>query len=117
MLFWAAVLRPIWASIFIETASPALSSAGETTFEPDDKRARDLLSCVEDCMSRFALLWADRLVLMTIITLSVSRLLFKEALILRSVLAAGAHLRAVHHLIPPTVSGCRLPIPLSRDAM
>jgi len=57
----------------METARPALSSAGEVTFEPDDKRARDLLSIEEDCMSRFALLCADRLVLMTIITLSVSR--------------------------------------------
>jgi len=68
-------------------------------------------------MSRFALLCADRLVLMTIITLSVSRLLFKEALILRDVLAAGVHLRAAHRLIPPVISGCRLPILLSLDAM
>jgi hypothetical protein len=32
----------------METAKPALSSAGEVIFEPEDKRASDLLSCWED---------------------------------------------------------------------
>jgi hypothetical protein len=55
-LLLAASIRAISADSFIETARPALSSAGEVIFEPEDKRARDLLSCDEDCMSRLALL-------------------------------------------------------------
>ncbi|MFO1475825.1 MAG: hypothetical protein U1F98_04145 [Verrucomicrobiota bacterium] len=43
-------MRAIWALSFIDTASPALSSAGEVIFEPEDKRARDLPSArSEDC--------------------------------------------------------------------
>src|SRR5215831_3466766 len=71
-LLEAAVTRPIWETSCTETARPALSSAGETTFEPEDKRARDWLSMPVDCMSSWALFRAARFVLMTI-TLSMSR--------------------------------------------
>jgi hypothetical protein len=50
-LFIAAVLRPIWAVKFIETARPALSSAGEFTFEPEDKRASEALNIELDLPS------------------------------------------------------------------
>jgi hypothetical protein len=43
-LLVAASTRPIWAFNFIETANPALSSAGEVIFDPDERRARDLLN-------------------------------------------------------------------------
>jgi hypothetical protein len=47
---------------------------------------------------------------MTIITLFRESLqLVTGALIFRSVLAAGAHLRAEHRFFPPAVSGYRLP--------
>jgi hypothetical protein len=62
----AAELRPIWAVKFIETAKPALSSAGETTFEPEDKRASEALNLELDCPSNCAVACADVLVLMTI---------------------------------------------------
>src|SRR6185312_17298432 len=48
-------------------------------------------------MSMFALLCADRLVLMTIITLFRESPRFKGALIFRSVHAARVHLRAAHN--------------------
>jgi hypothetical protein len=54
-LFVAPSMRDICAVNFIETASPALSSAGEVIFEPEDKRARDWLSIWEDPMSSWAL--------------------------------------------------------------
>jgi hypothetical protein len=41
-------MRAIWALSFIETAKPALSSAGETIFDPDDKRASDWLNMALD---------------------------------------------------------------------
>src|SRR5438477_12536112 len=66
MLFWAAVLRPICAVRFIETARPALSSDGETTFEPEDRRASDLLNIALELPSKLAVVCADVLVLMTI---------------------------------------------------
>ena len=65
-LFDAASMRAICAFNFIETAKPALSSAGEVIFEPDDNRASDWLNLVEDCMSSVALPCADRFVLITI---------------------------------------------------
>jgi hypothetical protein len=66
MLFMAAVLRPICAVKRIETAKPALSSDGEVTFEPEDKRASDLLNLELEAPSRLAVVCADVLVLMTI---------------------------------------------------
>src|ERR1039457_923891 len=65
-LLEAPSMRAIWAFSFIETASPALSSAGEVIREPEDNRASDWLNMEEECMSRVALLCADRFVLMTI---------------------------------------------------
>jgi hypothetical protein len=59
-------MRAIWAFNFIETANPALSSAGEVIFEPEDKRARDLLNMALDCPSNVALDCADVFVFMTI---------------------------------------------------
>jgi len=50
----------------METAKPALSSDGEVTFEPEDKRASDLLNLELDAPSRLAVVCADVLVLMTI---------------------------------------------------
>jgi hypothetical protein len=41
---------------FIDTANPALSSSGDVILEPEDSLDNDLLSCVEDCMSKLALL-------------------------------------------------------------
>jgi hypothetical protein len=72
MLLAAAVLFPISATRFIDTARPALSSAGELIFEPEDKRERDALKAAEDFCSNDAVESADVFVLITI-TLSVSR--------------------------------------------
>ncbi len=57
----------------MDTARPALSSAGEVIFEPDDKRCKDAFKLLWDCISSVAAFCADRFVLMTITTLSVSR--------------------------------------------
>jgi hypothetical protein len=65
-LFEAALMRDIWAVNFIETARPALSSAGEVIFEPDDKRSKEVLKLVCDCISSVAAFCADRFVLITI---------------------------------------------------
>jgi hypothetical protein len=65
-------MRAIWAFNFIETARPALSSSGEVIFEPDDRRARDLLNIVLEAWSNVALDCADVFVLMTILTPSMS---------------------------------------------
>src|SRR5450432_4587996 len=65
-LFEAAVIRDICAFNFIETAKPALSSAGEVIFEPEDSRCRDWLKLLWDCISSVAAFCADRFVLMTI---------------------------------------------------
>jgi hypothetical protein len=59
-------LRPICAVKRIETAKPAESSDGETTFEPEDKRASDWLNLLLDMPSKLAVVCADVLVLMTI---------------------------------------------------
>src|ERR1039458_9228371 len=40
-LLCAALVREIWALNFIETPRPALSSAGEVIFDPEDNRASD----------------------------------------------------------------------------
>jgi hypothetical protein len=50
----------------METASPAASSSGLTSFDPDDKRAKDLDSRLVDSESKRALLCAEVFVLMTI---------------------------------------------------
>jgi hypothetical protein len=50
----------------METANPAESSEGEITFEPEDKRASDLLRFELDVPSKLAVCCADVLVLMTI---------------------------------------------------
>jgi hypothetical protein len=57
----------------METAKPALSSAGEVTFEPEDKRASDWLNMALDWASNVAVDCADMFVFITILTLSVSR--------------------------------------------
>jgi hypothetical protein len=73
MLFDAAVFSPCWATRLIETAKPALSSDGELTFEPDDNWASELLNIELDFARYWAVDCADRFVLITIYTLSVSR--------------------------------------------
>jgi hypothetical protein len=50
----------------METARPALSSAGEVIFEPEDNRANDWLNIVLDWLSKVALDSADVFVLITI---------------------------------------------------
>src|SRR5580693_6211276 len=65
-LFEAAVMRDICAVNFIETARPALSSAGEVIFEPEDRRSKEALKLLWDCISSVAAFCADRFVLMTI---------------------------------------------------
>jgi hypothetical protein len=55
-LVLVALIRLICASKRMDTARPAASSSGETIFEPDDKRASDLLSMEEESESRRALL-------------------------------------------------------------
>src|SRR5579885_1164475 len=65
-------MRDIWAFNFMETARPALSSAGEVIFEPDERRCKDALRFAWECISSVAAFCADRLVLITIYTLSVS---------------------------------------------
>src|SRR5215212_2871382 len=64
----AALMRLICASKRVETARPAASSSGETIFEPEDKRASDLLSIEEDSASKRELACADVFVLITILT-------------------------------------------------
>ncbi|MFO1475823.1 MAG: hypothetical protein U1F98_04125 [Verrucomicrobiota bacterium] len=71
-LFDAASMRDICAFNFIETARPALSSAGEVIFEPEDSLARDLLNSELEAPSKPALVCADMFVLMTILTPSMS---------------------------------------------
>jgi hypothetical protein len=71
-LLLAASMRAIYAFNFIDTARPALSSAGEVIFEPDERRARDLLNMLLDALSNVALDCADVFVLMTILTPSMS---------------------------------------------
>jgi len=56
----------------MDTAKPALSSAGEVIFEPEDKRARDLLNSELDWLSSCALVCADMFVFITILTPSLS---------------------------------------------
>ena len=65
-LFFVAVMRLTCASNRMDTARPAASSSGETIFDPDDKRARDLFNIEVDSESKRALLWADTFVLITI---------------------------------------------------
>src|SRR6187401_2496619 len=65
-LVFVAEMRLICASKRIDTARPAASSSGDTIFEPEDKRASDLLSIEEDSESKRALLCAEMLVLITI---------------------------------------------------
>src|SRR3990172_9534651 len=60
-------MRLIWASKRMDTARPATSSSGETIFDPDERRASDLLNNALDSESNRALLCADTLVLMTIL--------------------------------------------------
>jgi len=66
MMFDAAVFSPYSATKFIETAKPALSSAGEVIFEPEDKRASDWLNMELDWASNVAVDCADMFVLITI---------------------------------------------------
>src|SRR6185436_622383 len=54
-LLLAALMRLICASKRVATAKPAASSSGETIFEPEDKRARDLARADEDSPSKRAL--------------------------------------------------------------
>lgn len=50
----------------MDTANPAASSSGETIFDPEESRAKDLASNAEDSERSRAPLFADVLVLMTI---------------------------------------------------
>src|SRR5581483_1601259 len=93
-LLVAPSMRDISAVNFIETAKPALSSAGEVIFEPEDKRASDWLNMVDECSNSEALLCADRLVLMTI-TLSVSSP--RRAFVARHPCRVRAGSRAARH--------------------
>jgi hypothetical protein len=70
----------------MDTAKPALSSAGEVIFEPEDSSSKDVLKLELDCSRYWAVRSADMFVLITI-THSVSRP--RRALILRDVHAAG----------------------------
>lgn len=65
-------MRAIWEFNFIDTARPALSSAGEVIFEPEDKRERDLLNSALDWPNSCALVSADMFVFITILTPSLS---------------------------------------------
>src|SRR5688500_12681298 len=65
-------MRLICASKRNETAKPAASSSGETSFEPDERRANDFASIALDSPSKRALLWADIFVLITIRLLPLS---------------------------------------------
>jgi len=52
---------------FIETAKPALSSAGEVIFDPEDKRASEALNLELDCPNNCAVDCADMFVFITIL--------------------------------------------------
>jgi hypothetical protein len=56
----------------MDTARPALSSAGEVILEPEDKRERDLLNSELDWLNSCALVCADMFVFITILTPSLS---------------------------------------------
>src|ERR1700723_2945229 len=66
MLLDAAVFSPSWATKLRETARPALSSAGEVIFEPEDKRASDCCSAALDWLNSVAVFIAAVFVLTTI---------------------------------------------------
>jgi hypothetical protein len=59
-------LSPICSVRFIDTASPALSSAGEFTFDPEDSSSSDLLNAALDFSSNDAVCSADVFVFITI---------------------------------------------------
>ena len=67
MLLDAAVFSPSWDTRFIDTAKPALSSAGDVIFEPEDNRASDWLSMSLDCVNSEAVFSADVFVLITML--------------------------------------------------
>lgn len=56
----------------METASPAVSPSGEVTFEPDDNRANDFASRLDDSERNCELLEVDTFVLITIMEPSLS---------------------------------------------
>ena len=101
-LFVAASMRDNCAFNFIETANPALSSAGEVIFDPEDRRASDWLKLVEDCIRSVDAFCACRFVLMTITTLSVSRP-GRGILICATSVLRVFHSGAKHRLSPPAL--------------
>ena len=116
-LFEAPSMRAICAFNFIDTARPALSSAGEVIFEPDDRRWRDWLRFAEDCISSVDAFCADRFVLMTITNS------FRESpregafLFCATSMLRVCHLRGGKPLIPVNslrlLTACLATIPLS----
>ncbi len=54
-LLFAALMRLICASKRVDTAKPAASSSGETILDPEERRASDFDSMLEDSLSRRAL--------------------------------------------------------------
>jgi hypothetical protein len=99
-------MRAIWAFNFIETARPALSSAGEVIFEPDDRRWRDWLRFAEDCISSEAAFCADRFVLMTI-TNSFRESPREGHLICATSMSRVFQFKGETPFSPPALSGCR----------
>jgi hypothetical protein len=95
-------MRDICAVNFIETAKPALSSAGEVIFDPEDNRASDWLRLLEDCMSNDEAFIAARLVLMTI-TYSFRESPREGHLICATSMLRVLQLRAKHRLSPPAL--------------
>src|SRR5271169_5482171 len=108
MLFEAAVTRPICAVNCTDTARPALSSAGEVIFEPEDKRASDWLNIELDCANRLADVCADMFVFMIILlTPSLSHPF--RGFDFHDIPVARRALQGAHPLFLPAVCGRQTP--------
>jgi hypothetical protein len=97
----------------METARPALSSAGELIFDPDDNRASDWLNRALDCPSNPAVVCADMFVFMTILLTPSLSHPFRGFWFCTASLPFGGPLKRRPPVIP---SGClRPPATVSRQ--
>jgi hypothetical protein len=96
----------------METAKPALSSAGEVIWEPEDNRASDWFSMLLDWLNSVAVFCAAMFVLTTmLITNSFLESPRLGALIWHNVLVVLMDLLFRHPpLFPPAVCGRRSPL-------
>src|ERR1700723_3827242 len=112
MLLDAAVFSPSWATKLRETARPALSSAGEVIFEPEDKRASDCCSAALDWLNNVAVFIADVFVLTTIPIIYSFRESPRVGLFLLTQHPCCVDRSLFRHpsFFPPAVCGCQKPL-------